>query len=102
MKKILSYFRFLKESISRRGFLFSIKLIFWELSFDRADSARKYLLINNISSERIHSVIARADTDLADQNNPYSALNRRITIMLLRNSAIENYKISAPISAPVN
>jgi SAM-dependent methyltransferase len=35
MKKILSYFIFVKESISRRGLWFSIKLIFWELSFDR-------------------------------------------------------------------
>ena len=35
MKKIISYFKFVKESISRRGLWFSIKLIFWELSFDR-------------------------------------------------------------------
>ena len=68
----------------------------WELSFDRADSARKYFLMNNISYERIHSVIARADTELIDQNNPYSPVNRRITITLLRNSGIENYKISTP------
>ena len=68
----------------------------WELSFDRADSARKYFLMNNISYERIHSVIARADTALIDQNNPYSPVNRRITITLLRNSGIENYKISTP------
>ena len=52
--------------------------------------------MNNISYERIHSVIARADTELIDQNNPYSPVNRRITITLLRNSGIENYKISTP------
>ena len=68
----------------------------WELSFDRADSARRYFLMNNISYERIHSLIARADTELIDQNNPYSQVNRRITITLLRNSGIENYKVSIP------
>lgn len=68
----------------------------WELSFDRADSARRYFLMNNISYERIHSLIARADTELIDQNNPYSPVNRRITITLLRNSGIENYKVSTP------
>ena len=68
----------------------------WELSFDRADSARKYFLTNNIPHERIHSLVARADTELVDQNNPYSPVNRRITITLLRNSGIENYKISTP------
>jgi chemotaxis protein MotB len=68
----------------------------WELSFDRADSARRYFLMNTISYERIHSLVARADTELIDQNNPYSPVNRRITITLLRNSGIENYKISTP------
>ncbi len=68
----------------------------WELSFDRADSARRYFLMNNIPYERIHSLIARADTELIDLNNPYSPVNRRITITLLRNSGIENYKVSTP------
>lgn len=52
--------------------------------------------MNNISYERIHSLIARADTELIDQNNPYPPVNRRITITLLRNSGIENYKVSTP------
>ena len=70
----------------------------WELSSDRADSARKYLLIKGISPERIHSLVARSDTELIDQDNPYSPINRRITITLLRKSGAANYKISTPRS----
>ncbi len=69
----------------------------WELSSDRADSARRYLLIKGISPERIHSLIARADTDLIDQDNPYSPINRRITITLLRKEGAANYKIATPM-----
>ena len=69
----------------------------WELSSDRADSARRYLLIKGISPERIHSLIARADTDLIDQDNPYSPINRRITITLLRKEGAANYKVATPI-----
>ncbi|MFQ3307345.1 MAG: chemotaxis protein MotB [Candidatus Midichloriaceae bacterium] len=68
----------------------------WELSAHRANAARKYLLIQGITSDRISELVAKADTDLLDPENPYSPKNRRITITLLRNSNPAFYKISTP------
>ncbi len=68
----------------------------WELSSDRANAARKYLVKSGVPPEQIARVIGRADTDPADPTNPYSPRNRRITIVLLRNSVMPYNKISAP------
>jgi chemotaxis protein MotB len=68
----------------------------WELSADRANAARRYLLSSGIPPEQIARITARADTDPIDINNPYSPQNRRITITLLRNSIMPYNKIAAP------
>ncbi|MBA8666798.1 OmpA family protein [Holosporaceae bacterium 'Namur'] len=68
----------------------------WELSADRANAARRYLVQSGVPSEQIGRVIGKADTDPADPNNPYAEKNRRITITLLRNSIMPYNKISAP------
>ena len=68
----------------------------WELSADRANAARRFMISQGISPERFAEIVAMADTDPIDQNNPYSPKNRRIAITLLRNSIMPFYKISAP------
>jgi chemotaxis protein MotB len=68
----------------------------WELSADRANSARRYLIESGIPPEQIARVVGRADTDPIDMNNPYSPKNRRIEITLLRNSIMPYTKVSAP------
>lgn len=68
----------------------------WELSADRANSARRYLIESGVAPEQIARIIGRADTDPIDIDNPYSPKNRRIEITLLRNSIMPYTKISAP------
>ena len=68
----------------------------WELSADRANATRRFILANGIPSERIAKIIARADTDLLDPSQPYSSKNRRITITLLRHFKTPFYKLPLP------
>ncbi|MCE2992859.1 MAG: flagellar motor protein MotB [Alphaproteobacteria bacterium] len=68
----------------------------WELSTDRANAARKFLVSSGIDSDRIARIVGRADTDPIDPANPNAARNRRVSITLLRNSIMPFSKISAP------
>ena len=56
----------------------------WELSTDRANASRRALIGGGLKPERIASVIGLADKEHLDKANPYSARNRRISIILLR------------------
>ncbi len=58
----------------------------WELSADRANSARRFLLKAGMEPERPKKVVGMADKDLIDPNDPRAAKNRRVTIILLRGS----------------
>ncbi len=61
----------------------------WELSTDRANAARRYLLRSGMNPERPKKVTGKAATDLLVPENPRSARNRRITIILLRGSHMD-------------
>tara|TARA_R110002095_G_scaffold87238_2_gene75996 strand:- start:2810 stop:3787 length:978 start_codon:yes stop_codon:yes gene_type:complete len=56
----------------------------WELSSDRSNAARRYLLKFGLNSERIVFVTGKAATDLLIKDNPYSDQNRRICLLLHR------------------
>jgi chemotaxis protein MotB len=58
----------------------------WELSADRANASRRELLAQGLSPDRIARVSGRADRELLDVNDPRSPRNRRISILLLRES----------------
>jgi len=60
----------------------------WELSTDRANSARRALVEDGLQAERIASVAGRADQEHLDPDNPNSPRNRRISIILLRQNAM--------------
>lgn len=68
----------------------------WELSADRANSARRYMVEQGVSPDQVARIVGRADTAPLDQNNPNSPRNRRIEVTLLRNSIMPFNKISAP------
>ncbi len=61
----------------------------WDLSADRALASRRQLEKSGIEGERILRVTGRADTDLYDPENPNSANNRRISIIMLRNHTLK-------------
>jgi chemotaxis protein MotB len=62
----------------------------WELSTDRANSARRVLVEDGLQASRVASVTGRADQEHLDPDNPTSPRNRRISIILLRQNALAN------------
>ncbi|WP_339052432.1 flagellar motor protein MotB [Candidatus Lariskella endosymbiont of Epinotia ramella] len=68
----------------------------WELSADRANLARRELVKDGISPDRIAKVTAFADTNPEIPSDPSASPNRRVSIMLLRNSVMPSYKVSTP------
>ena len=56
----------------------------WELSTDRASSARRTLEASGLGPERIARVVGYADQELYNPLDPKDARNRRISIILLQ------------------
>lgn len=56
----------------------------WELSTDRANSARRELLKSGYDAKRIHNVIGKASSDPLLPEDPENARNRRISIVLMK------------------
>lgn len=54
----------------------------YELSSDRANSARRVLVKNGFPDSRIDQVIGYADKRLRDKEKPYDVVNRRISILV--------------------
>lgn len=54
----------------------------WELSVDRANAVRKELASTGIPGDRIMKVIGYAATDPIVRDDPYSPLNRRVSIVV--------------------
>jgi chemotaxis protein MotB len=54
----------------------------WELSVDRANAVRRKLVDFGIKADRITKVIGYADTDPIVKDDPYSPLNRRVSIVV--------------------
>ncbi|MEQ9505276.1 MAG: flagellar motor protein MotB [Hyphomonas sp.] len=57
----------------------------WNLSADRANTARRLLQRSGIDRSRIREVSGKADTDPLLKENPSAAQNRRISITILTN-----------------
>ncbi len=64
----------------------------WELSADRANSARRMLSTTQLEMERVVKVEAMADKELLVPQEPSSPRNRRITIIILRGSYFKDPK----------
>jgi chemotaxis protein MotB len=56
----------------------------WELSADRANSSRRVLIEGGFPVARLNNVVGKADTDHLDPKNPAAPINRRISIILLK------------------
>ncbi|MBK7632343.1 MAG: OmpA family protein [Ignavibacteriales bacterium] len=54
----------------------------FELSSERANSARRILVSGGLDSRRIDEVRGYADTRLSDKNDPYNLVNRRISVII--------------------
>lgn len=62
----------------------------WELSADRANASRRVLLSAGVSPKRIERIAGHAASELLVKNDPYSARNRRISILLLRGTSVKD------------
>jgi len=68
----------------------------WDLSYERADAARK-VLESGVLKGRVHRVAAYGSSEPFDRGNPNSASNRRLSIIALRHARVVS---TAPPSAP--
>lgn len=69
----------------------------WDLSAERANSSRRALLEGGLAPARISNVLGKADTDPLDKANPMAPINRRISVMVLRE---EHPKLPAGSAPP--
>jgi chemotaxis protein MotB len=58
----------------------------WELSSDRANAVRRILMANAVPLDRIYQVSGKAGSEPLLPADPYASANRRMTIVLLRES----------------
>jgi chemotaxis protein MotB len=59
----------------------------WQLSFERGDQARRVLESKGVEKGKIQSVLAHADTALYNPDDPLAPENRRLSILVIRQSA---------------
>lgn len=59
----------------------------WDLSAGRATAVRQILAGAGIPDNRFYAVAGKSDTDPAFPDNPYLAANRRIAILLMRETS---------------
>lgn len=55
----------------------------WELSADRANSARQILAEYGVPSDQFEAVVGKSDTEPLFPNDPFLASNRRVSILLM-------------------
>lgn len=59
----------------------------WELSADRANAARRELVAGGLVENKIKRILGLADTVNLIKENPFAAVNRRISILVLNRQA---------------
>ncbi|HEY6926900.1 MAG TPA: flagellar motor protein MotB [Steroidobacteraceae bacterium] len=59
----------------------------WELSADRANAARRALMVAGLPDEKIARVVGLSSSVLFDRTDPQSPINRRISIVIMTKQA---------------
>ncbi len=72
----------------------------WDLSTDRANSARRALESAGLETDRISRVVGLSSSVLFDRDNPRSAVNRRISIVVMTRAAEADARITDLPSRP--
>ena len=55
----------------------------WELSANRANASRREMVAGGMDDTKVMRVVGLASTVLFDKEDPYSSINRRISIVVL-------------------
>lgn len=74
----------------------------WDLSAERANASRRALEAIGIAPDRFQNIVGRADRDPLVKEDPKDPKNRRISIVLLRDSSATVASEPAPEQAPAN
>ena len=61
----------------------------WELSTNRANASRRELVAGGMADAKIMRVLGLASTVLFDKKDPYNPINRRISIIVLNQRAVD-------------
>ena len=72
----------------------------WELSSDRANASRRVLLADGLAIDRIENVQGKADREALVPNDPANARNRRISVILLKQSITNGPKKPNAVKKP--
>ena len=67
----------------------------WELSADRANTARRALVAGGVRLEQIARVVGLSDSVLFDRSNPTAPVNRRISIIVLNKKTADSIETGA-------
>ncbi|WP_166264215.1 flagellar motor protein MotB [Marinobacter caseinilyticus] len=67
----------------------------WELSADRANTARRALVAGGVKGEQIARVVGLSDSILFDVDDPQAPVNRRISIIVLNKKAASDIQQNA-------
>ncbi|HEA53917.1 hypothetical protein LCGC14_0776560 [marine sediment metagenome] len=67
----------------------------WELSADRANTARRALVAGGVRAEQIARVVGLSDSVLFEQDEPTAPVNRRISIIVLNKKTVNGIHSSA-------
>ncbi|MDI9244864.1 flagellar motor protein MotB [Marinobacter sp. CHS3-4] len=67
----------------------------WELSADRANTARRALVAGGVDSDQIGRVVGLSDSVLFDKDDPQAPVNRRISIIVMNKKASEDMQSKA-------
>jgi chemotaxis protein MotB len=62
----------------------------WELSADRANAARRELVVGGLAEEKIGRVVGLSSSVLFDKENPFNPINRRISIIVMNKATEES------------
>ncbi len=67
----------------------------WELSADRANTARRALVAGGVRPEQIARVVGLSDSVLFDKDDPTAPVNRRISIIVLNKKTAKDIQSNA-------
>ena len=95
LKEVTGYLRTVPNSLSITGHTDATPyagltgFTNWDLSTDRANSARRELERAGLETERISRVVGLSSSVLFDKENPRNPINRRISIVVMTRQALE-------------
>ena len=72
----------------------------WELSAERANAARRALVVGGMHEDKVSRVVGLSSSVLFDKQNPQNPINRRISIVVMTKAAEEALQGEGRLLAP--